>query len=338
MSKHLIINQLLETLIAEYNYLTKDKPKKIRKLFNQLEQESKKIEYDYKVALENSNMIRNRYSDILPHGKTRFSSKNLPYINANIINNKYILTQGPMAGFIDEFWTMIFDSGTNIIVCLASQIENSWTKFDPYFDDNKEEMYGQFRVKVEKIIKFEKQNLIIRKLFVTPCGLIPDKKCVPFFSGVTKYKIHSKPINLSYSLEEHFDKPDIDFNSGDTRIINHIQYIGWPDHGLPANTSNFLKILGIIDKLSEPHLEQSITVHCSAGIGRSGTITVVKKVLDKVKLFLNGKIPSIDKINIFEQVLSLRRYRQGLVQGEEQFEFCYLAIIAGIKLMLSERK
>ena len=315
MSRHIIVNQLLETLIAEYNYLTKDNPSKLRNLFNQLEQESKKIEYDYKVALENSNMIRNRYSDILPHEKTRFSSNNLPYINANIINNKYILTQGPMAGFIDEFWTMIFDSGTNIIVCLSNQIENLWTKFDPYFNDDHEEMYRQFNIKVEKLIKLEKHNLIIRKLIVT------------------KYKVNAKPINLSDSVDGQFNKLDIDFTKSKTRIINHVQYIGWPDHGLPTNKSDFLKILGVVDKLSKPHLP--ITIHCSAGVGRSGTLVVVKEVLDKVKLFLDGKISSIDKINIYGQILFLRHNRQGLVQGIEQFEFCYLAIIAGIKSMLS---
>ncbi len=300
MSNKQLVIKLLDALIAEHNFLTDEKDSKgnaiqLYELYEHIEQKSKDFKYDYKVALDYINIFKNRYHNVLPDEKTRFTSKNLSYINANVINNKYILTQGPISGHIKDFWTMIFDSNADTIVCLANQFEKGQLKFNTYFNDADVETYGRFNVKVESVTNYNMYNLIVRKLRLSCDG---------------------------------FDEPKI-------KIINHIQYTGWPDHGVPTNISDFLKILTTIKELTN---QSPIVIHCSAGIGRTGTLTVVKEILDTIKSILDDQKPRTGyMINIPETVLYLRQFREGLVQSEEQLEFCYLAIIEGIKMLLSER-
>jgi len=68
------------------------------------------------------------------------------------------------------------------------------------------------------------------------------------------------------------------------RIVIHLQYMAWPDHGAPDETDN--KVMAkIISYISEYHSrskanndENKIVVHCSAGIGRSGTIISIYNI------------------------------------------------------------
>jgi protein-tyrosine phosphatase len=73
-------------------------------------------------------------------------------------------------------------------------------------------------------------------------------------------------------------------SSDEERIVVHIQYMAWPDHGAPDDSDNKI-IAKILDFLREYHTrskvnngENKIVVHCSAGIGRSGTIIAIYNI------------------------------------------------------------
>jgi protein tyrosine phosphatase len=68
-----------------------------------------------------------------------------------------------------------------------------------------------------------------------------------------------------------------------------------------------------------------IIVHCSAGIGRSGTFCAVHSTVKMMNEYVS-KHGAMPPINIVETVLVLRDQRPGMVQTKEQFMFCYLAV------------
>lgn len=111
------------------------------------------------------------------------------------------------------------------------------------------------------------------------------------------------------------------------RKIYQYQYLAWSDHGVPENIDNTLHFIENFNKLyQELHNSAKlkcfpITVHCSAGIGRTGAIILIDMILDKIKLF--GKQCDID---IYKTVCSLRAQRSGMIQTEKQYQFLYLAI------------
>ena len=274
-----MLQKVLDDFTLEYNRLVDTN--EINALYDQIDRSSRKILYRYDSANTIFNVPRNRYYNILPHEDTRFQSPNLPYINANVVEGCYILAQGPISHFIDDFLTMVWDSNADTIVCLAKEIELNKAKFDPYYDDLVEKNFGHYIVRVESMNRDHK-NIIIRKLAIVK-------------------------------------------NDVERKTFTQIQYIGWPDHGLPSQVSEFLKILQLVGKT------RPIVVHCSAGVGRTGTFCVVHKILSAAMAYLDGRSNQDFKIDVPQTILDLRKYRYGLVQCREQFQFCYIAIIEGLK-------
>lgn len=309
-----IVENLLNKLTGEYAHLTNiidedGDPVRLHALFDEMESISRKFPHRYDAAINGDNWTRNRYSDVLPPEHSRFKSANVAYINANVCgpDANYILTQGPVARYVNEFWTMLWDSNATLIVCLANQIENGKIKFDPYFDGTvwaKSPVLGgedDFNIRVE---------------------------------SVTGSSIRTRQLCITLPESVRGRGTGRDGRGDESRIITHIHYTRWPDNGLPEKNSHLLEICDEMDNLS---LNTPTIIHCSAGIGRTGTLCVIHRVITLAKDILQGTI-IVDtdfKIDIPKTILELRGYRDGLVQTKQQFQCCYETAIAGIKNLLA---
>ena len=100
--------------------------------------------------------------------------------------------------------------------------------------------------------------------------------------------------------------------TGESRDIFHIQYREWPDHGLPSSASTFRYLLRLVDVYHDK--QGPIVVHCSAGIGRTGTFCTVRTILEQTQDFLNKNTPGEPTFNIFNTVIRMREQRPGMVQ------------------------
>uniref|UniRef100_A0A2K5M3Q3 protein-tyrosine-phosphatase n=1 Tax=Cercocebus atys TaxID=9531 RepID=A0A2K5M3Q3_CERAT len=103
-------------------------------------------------------------------------------------------------------------------------------------------------------------------------------------------------------------------NSGETRTISHFHYTTWPDFGvpkLPASLLNFLFKVRKSGSLNPDH--GPAVIHCSAGIGHSGTFSLVDICL---VLMEKG-----DDINIKQVLLNMRKYRM------DQLRFSYMILV-----------
>ncbi|KAK9970599.1 hypothetical protein ABG768_026527 [Culter alburnus] len=118
----------------------------------------------------------------------------------------------------------------------------------------------------------------------------------------------------------------------ETREILHFHYTTWPDFGVPESPASFLNFLFKVREsgcLSPDH--GPVVVHCSAGIGRSGTFCLVDTCL---LLMSQREDPS--SVRIQEVLLEMRRYRMGLIQTADQLRFSYLAVIEGAKYIMGD--
>uniref|UniRef100_A0A8C2F548 Protein tyrosine phosphatase non-receptor type 13 n=1 Tax=Cyprinus carpio TaxID=7962 RepID=A0A8C2F548_CYPCA len=109
--------------------------------------------------------------------------------------------------------------------------------------------------------------------------------------------------------------------------VTHLNYTGWPDHGTPTQPE---QLLTFISYMRHIHQSGPIITHCSAGIGRSGTLICIDVVL--------GLISKDADFDISDVVRTMRLQRQGMVQTEEQYIFCYQVILYVLRCLQAEEK
>ncbi|XP_014610678.1 PREDICTED: uncharacterized protein LOC106790368 [Polistes canadensis] len=103
----------------------------------------------------------------------------------------------------------------------------------------------------------------------------------------------------------------------ETRKIEHLHYTAWPDHGVPIyihSVGTFLKII-----LAKKIGNGPMVVHCSAGIGRSGTIILCDICLRRAA--------AEGVVNVFSEMQSIRNERANMVDNKQQYLFVHLVLI-----------
>ncbi|XP_025786708.1 tyrosine-protein phosphatase non-receptor type 6 [Puma concolor] len=155
-----------------------------------------------------------------------------------------------------------------------------------------------------------------------------ENKCVPYWPEVGTQRAYG-PYTVTNCREHDTAEYKLrtlqvsPLDNGDlVREIWHYQYLSWPDHGVPSEPGGVLSFLDQINQRQEslPHAGP-IIVHCSAGIGRTGTIIVIDMLMESIST--KGLDCDID---IQKTIQMVRAQRSGMVQTEAQYKFIYVAI------------
>ncbi|CAD5209758.1 unnamed protein product [Bursaphelenchus xylophilus] len=155
-------------------------------------------------------------------------------------------------------------------------------------------------------------------------------KCFPYFPHIgDKIQNHGE-----YSVElieekghKHYTVRTLRLRKGEKedKLVQHFQYTTWPDFGVPENVKEFLDFVEAVRDYDD-EVDSPIICHCSAGIGRTGTFTVVDVLVTAIRAQLEEPLPSIDDLIVF-----LRQYRMSLVQTPAQLRFSWKAVVEYIK-------
>ena len=217
------------------------------------------------------------------------------YINANRIvtsdegdlyRKEYIATQGCLTATRADFWQMVWQEQTRVIVMTTKEVERDRPKCVKYWPDLDEaENFGPFAIKNMSEEVNQTAGYILRE-----------------------FQVSKKQQNNE--AEEQ-------------RKIFHFHFQAWPDHGVPSDPGcvlNFLEVVNAKYESLEP-VPGAIVVHCSAGIGRTGTFIVIDIIIDQIKR--QGLNCEID---IQRTIQAVRSQRSGMVQTEAQYKFVYMAV------------
>lgn len=114
------------------------------------------------------------------------------------------------------------------------------------------------------------------------------------------------------------------------QVVTQIQYKDWPDHGVPASTHDIRRLADEVEglRLSDPNPARPVVVHCSAGVGRTGSFCVIHTIMQQMHRAVKEKDfdPSKFCINLPKTVMMFRSCRSSMVQQVGQYVFCYRAI------------
>ncbi|VDM10889.1 unnamed protein product [Wuchereria bancrofti] len=248
------------------------------------------------------NVCKNRYKNIIPYDHTRIvlnsDADSSDYINANHIevlgdeyqdfaglHRSYISTQGCLPNTIDDFWNMVWQQNSRIIVMTTKEVERGRIKCCRYWPLKNE------------VERFGKSGELILKSMQEVGNPDYTMRLIQF-------------MNSSYDNE--------------VRLIWHFQFLGWPDHGCPTDPRTVLHFLEKVNECEEHQCDENagpIIVHCSAGIGRTGTFIVIDILLSQIK-----RLGPHCQIDIPRTVQMVREQRSGMVQTEQQYRFVYQAV------------
>ncbi|XP_066540037.1 tyrosine-protein phosphatase non-receptor type 2a [Hoplias malabaricus] len=273
-----------------------DSPGQWQNLYNEIRNQSQ--ECSFKVAKFPENRNRNRYRDVSPydHSRVRLENSENDYINASLISmdgaqRSYILTQGPLRNTCGHFWLMIWEQRSKAVIMLNRVIEKGTEKCAQYWPSEEE-----------------------RQMNFSDTGFM-----VFLVSEDVKSYYTIRVLELQNT------------QTGEKRDIYHFHYTTWPDFGVPESPASFLNFLFKVRESGSLEIENGpAVVHCSAGIGRSGTFALV----DTCLVLMEKRAPS--SVDIQKVLLDMREYRMGLIQTPDQLRFSYMAIKEGAKCILGD--
>jgi netrin-G3 ligand len=186
----------------------------------------------------------------------------------------FIATQGPVPDSIGDFWRMVWEQNSHIIVMLTKLEEDGRLKCHQYWPETETQYYDDICVTPLKEVQ-----------------ILPD------------YIIRKFTIKAPGTKEE--------------RLVSQWHYLMWPDHGVPQHPYS---LLNFIHKSSiNPPEAGPIIIHCSAGVGRTGTYIA----LYSLWLMMQKE----DKVDVYDTVQNLRYHRCMMVQTESQYIFIYEALL-----------
>ncbi|CAD5212467.1 unnamed protein product [Bursaphelenchus okinawaensis] len=270
----------------------------------------------------------------------------------------FIATQGPLENTVTDFWRMIYEHNCRIIIMVTNLRERGREQCAKYWpdDDSDEPLLVGNMYEVHTLDTNLYADYTMRELRLQPLppssptihhskSFSRDGPSSPLLdSSYSRGSINldssqrtpSRLANRSDSMSSPSPKPDADYANlprrpGSTNSnrssqrhaptepmkVLQFHFTAWSDYKAPECTVSLLRLMYKLRKMDE-YNRYPVVVHCSAGVGRTGTFIAIDYIMDQCK--------AEGKADIFGCISKLRMQRNLMVQSLEQYVFIYKAL------------
>ncbi|CAD5232548.1 unnamed protein product [Bursaphelenchus xylophilus] len=234
---------------------------------------------------------KNRYRDVVCLDSSRVvlkGAKGSDYIHANYVSSplsdrRFICTQGPNEQTCGDFWRMVYQEQCMTIFMLCNYIEKGMKKCADYLPTTESQE-----------MNFEEFNLICRSSKLLD---LPKEYCHPS----TKIQITTLQLSIGKS-----DK---------VMHVDHYHWQDWPDRGVPPADLTPVYLMQCVRMIKTP-----IVIHCSAGIGRTGSVCMIQGILEFFQC--GAPFERSDEI-----LLKIREQRALSIQNDIQYLFVHRVLL-----------
>ncbi|XP_037076548.1 tyrosine-protein phosphatase non-receptor type 4-like isoform X2 [Pollicipes pollicipes] len=233
------------------------------------------------------NVAKNRYRDISPYDSTRVlltSADSGDYINANYVNMEI-----PGSGIVNRY---IAAQGP-----LKHTADDFWA------------------------LVWEQQcPLVVMLTTLVEQGRV---KCHQYWPPVGESRVH-EGLRVTCTAEQVTDSfafreiALVAEETGEERHISHMQYVSWPDHGVPDQPADFVRFVQRV-RTARAGLVEPTVVHCSAGIGRTGVLILMETAMCLIE--------ANQPVYPLEAVRCMRNQRAMMIQTPSQYQFVCQAVL-----------
>lgn len=236
---------------------------------------------------------RDRYRDIRPFNDNIVHGVGGVYVNASFVhspsqNNTYIVSQAPTMKAIPEWLGMLAKHGVEYVFCLT------------VCDAKHKQCSRYWPETVNRPERFPASASSSSSS--SSCRVTLQREEQMYGGSVVRR-------SLTVEFGEDGERNEFQFKQ--------MQFTQWPDHGVPELAA----LLPVVNALEEARKESSgrpVAVHCSAGVGRAGTLVAIANCLEKAR--------TTGRISVLEECVKMRQQRPYLVQTTAQYELIYEAL------------
>eukprot|EP00039_Didymoeca_costata_P014341 m.230406 g.230406 ORF g.230406 m.230406 type:complete len:467 (-) comp15999_c0_seq8:4321-5721(-) len=245
------------------------------------------------VACDNSNTYKNRYRNVLAYDSSRV-----------------VLEDGREGDYINANWVPGLTDPKRYIATqgpVPTTIIDFWS------------MIWQVQASIIVKVTREVENGVLKchRYWPDPSSEPPQRLVL---LGNVEVEFNSAEVHDTYIIRKFTLR-----KGSQQRSVQQFSYEAWPDHGVPLTTREFLDFRRIVKKASDG-TRTPMVVHCSAGVGRTGTYITVDRVLEAVEKCIKS-----NNLDIDYTVTALRKARCFMVQTIGQYIFCFQALLDGIR-------
>ncbi|CDS42839.1 receptor type tyrosine protein phosphatase [Echinococcus multilocularis] len=254
------------------------------------------------------NAHKNREGCPIPYEQTRvmLSCRGNGYINASLMydhdprNPSYIAAETPLLSTVGDFWQMVWEQFSVLIVCLepesaltqviedlfniTGQGDDDVTSQARYWPPEGSMIFGKFEVRL-----------------------------------VSEHRQCSDYITRSFYLKER--------DSGETRTVTQFHFLSWPEDTPSCELKTLLEFRRKVNKSFRAKNSPAV-VHCRDGSSKTGTYLLLDLVLSRIS-------KGVKELDVAASLEHLRDQRQGMIKSKAQFELVLAAIAEEVNMMLN---